>query len=251
MQQVGARYVVLPKDLPSSLADTPVSTTSILAAVRAPTSLPLRVDFAGGWLDVPHHARPGCYIVNCAISPLVTLTHWPYRLSGGLGGSGAHALLCGRDGVAAELELGVGWQDPAVVKETGLCVWHSGQRPALDFKTDGAWLAGRLALLWTGSPHVTPQHTNVPRDYDAIAAAGAAARAAVIPGSESFHGLAVAVAASHDAQARGRVCVLPMVTNWLLLPLLSADIVFQLVNPTGFTSSVLPPFLALSFSAGG
>lgn len=66
--------------------------------------------------DVPKLARPGAFIVNCAIAPLVSLGAWPYRLGGGLGGSGAHALLSGRDGVAAELELGVGWQ----VLERGL-----------------------------------------------------------------------------------------------------------------------------------
>jgi hypothetical protein len=103
--QVGAEYLILPK----SLDYTPTSTTQILANIRAPTHCPLRVDFGGGWLDVPKHARPGAYVVNCAISPLVSLNNWPYQLCGGLGGSGAHALLSGKDALQSELDLGVGW----------------------------------------------------------------------------------------------------------------------------------------------
>ncbi len=60
----------------------------------------------------PTYARPGAYIVNCAISPFVSLDHWPYELRAGLGGSGAWAMLQGRDPVQSELDLGVGWQDP-------------------------------------------------------------------------------------------------------------------------------------------
>jgi hypothetical protein len=63
---------------------------------------------------VPKHARQGAFIVNCAISPLVSLHDWHYEIGGGLGGSAAHALLCGRNSVQSELDLGVGWQDPAV-----------------------------------------------------------------------------------------------------------------------------------------
>lgn len=48
-------------------------------------------------------------------------------------GSGARALLNGRDGVDSEIDLGVGWQDPAAIRETGLRVWRSGPKPVLDF----------------------------------------------------------------------------------------------------------------------
>jgi hypothetical protein len=41
---VGAQYVVLPK----TLDYTPISTTQILANIRAPATCPLRVDFGGG-----------------------------------------------------------------------------------------------------------------------------------------------------------------------------------------------------------
>ena len=52
--QVGAEYVVLPKTPPQF---TPVSTSSIVRNIRTPADAPLRVDFGGGWLDVPRHAR--------------------------------------------------------------------------------------------------------------------------------------------------------------------------------------------------
>ena len=64
--RIGARYVVLPKTPPQF---APISTTEIVRWIRAPQEAPLRVDFAGGWLDVPRFARPGAYIVNCADLP--------------------------------------------------------------------------------------------------------------------------------------------------------------------------------------
>ena len=174
--QVGAKYVVLPKTPPQF---SPVSTTQIVRLIRAPEVAPLRVDFAGGWLDVPRFAREGAYVVNCAISPTVSLRDWPYERNAGLGGSGAWALLNGRDGVTSELDLGVGWQDPAIISETGLCVWRSGRRPELEIKVSGDFLRGRMALYWTGLPHDTPDLAKLPRDYDAIARAAATARDAV------------------------------------------------------------------------
>jgi cytidyltransferase-like protein len=157
--EVGARYVVLPKTPPKF---SPVSTTQIVKFIRAPEAAPLRVDFAGGWLDVPRFARKGAFVVNCAISPTVSLRDWPYNRNAGLGGSGAWALLNGKDGVASELGLGVGWQDPAIISETGLCVWRSGPRPELELKHNGAFLRGRLALFWTGTDHDTPDLANRP-----------------------------------------------------------------------------------------
>ncbi|WP_221175256.1 adenylyltransferase/cytidyltransferase family protein [Akkermansia muciniphila] len=64
--RVGANYVVLPKTPPKF---TPVSTTMLVNRIKAPSAVPLRVDFAGGWLDVPRYARKGSYVVNCAITP--------------------------------------------------------------------------------------------------------------------------------------------------------------------------------------
>lgn len=65
---VGAEYRVLEKKPPKF---EPVTSTSLVRWIRAPTDAPLRVDFAGGWLDVPRLARPDGFIVNCAITPTV------------------------------------------------------------------------------------------------------------------------------------------------------------------------------------
>jgi hypothetical protein len=208
--EVGARYVVLPKTPPRF---KPVSTSSIVRHIRAPQVAPLRVDFAGGWLDVPRLARPGAHIVNCAISPLVSLDNWPYEKMSGLGGSGAWALLNGHDSVASELDLGVGWQDPAVIRETGLCVWRSGQRPELSFKTDGAMLVGRMALLWTGGKHNTPGNVNKPRNYDLISRAGNQAARAVQ--AADLVALAGAVDISYQAQLDEGMSPLPDVPDSL------------------------------------
>jgi cytidyltransferase-like protein len=202
--QVGARYVVLPKTPPQF---SPVSTTQIVKFIRAPEVAPLRVDFAGGWLDVPRFARAGAYVVNCAISPTVSLRAWPYERNAGLGGSGAWALLNGRDGVASELDLGVGWQDPAIIAETGLCVWRSGPRPELELKHNGEFLRGRLALFWTGHDHDTPDLANRPRDFDAIERAGKIARDAVW--HSDLAQLAAAVRASYAMQLGEGMHALP------------------------------------------
>jgi cytidyltransferase-like protein len=203
-EQAGARYVVLPKTPPQFPA---ISTSEIVRWIRAPQEAPLRVDFAGGWLDVPRFARPGGYIVNCAISPTVSLRDWPYERNAGLGGSGAWALLNGRDGVDSELDLGVGWQDPAVIAESGLCVWRSGPRPELEVKSDGAMLRGRLALLWTGQQHSTPDIATRPHDLDAIARAGQAARDAVW--AQDLVRLADAVRQSYAVQLGEGMAALP------------------------------------------
>jgi cytidyltransferase-like protein len=193
--EVGARYVVMPKTPPRF---PPISTTQIVKFIRAPEIAPLRVDFGGGWLDVPRLSRAGAFIVNCAISPTVSLRDWSYQRNAGLGGSGAWALLNGKDGIGAELDLGVGWQDPAVIAETGLCVWRSGLRPVLDVKTSGEFLRGRMALYWTGASHDTPGIVEGKRDYDAIARAGATAREAVW--RSDLAGIADAVRQSYAVQ---------------------------------------------------
>jgi cytidyltransferase-like protein len=202
--QVGARYVVLPKTPPRF---KPVSTSSIVRHIRAPQHAPLRVDIAGGWLDVPRLARTGAHIVNCAISPLVSLSEWPYEKYAGLGGSGAWALLHGENGVESELGLGVGWQDPAVIREGGLCVWRSGEKPDLALKTDGVILRGRMALLWTGSGHRTPDNVGHKRDYELIARAGNLAASAVH--RSDLAQLAEAARLSYQAQLGEGMAALP------------------------------------------
>jgi glycerol-3-phosphate cytidylyltransferase-like family protein len=167
----GAALVAIPR-----LYSEDGSTTAILASIKEVTQLPLRVDFAGGWLDVPKLARPDGYIVNCTISPLVSLDAWPYEQNSGLGGSAAYALLQAKSGVRSELDMGVGWQDPAVIAETGLCVWRSGERPVLDIKLNPDWLSGKMLILWTGKSHKTLDHVEQRRDYETLAKAGAMAR---------------------------------------------------------------------------
>ena len=65
--------------------------TESVAPLGAGYQQKMRDAFAGGWLDVPRFAREGAFIVNCAVSPLVSLRHWPYERNSGLGGSGAWA----------------------------------------------------------------------------------------------------------------------------------------------------------------
>ncbi|MGC4066715.1 MAG: adenylyltransferase/cytidyltransferase family protein [Polyangiaceae bacterium] len=202
--EVGAEYVVLPKTPPQF---PPTSTSKIVRFIRAPQAVPLRVDFAGGWLDVPRYARPGAFIVNCAISPTVTLREWSYRRNSGLGGSGAWALLNGEDGVRSELDLGVGWQDPAVIAEGGLCVWSSGPKPELEIKTNGTMLQGRMALCWTGSEHSTPAAADRSRDYDAIEQASRVAREAVW--ANDFAALCRATSLSYAVQLAEGMSELP------------------------------------------
>jgi cytidyltransferase-like protein len=194
-EEVGAEYVCLPKTPPQF---SPVSSSGIVKWIQAPDEAPLRVDFGGGWLDVPRFARPGAYIVNCAISPTVSLKAWDYEKYAGLGGSGAWALLNGESGVTSELNMGVGWQDPAIICETGLCVWKSGPSPRLHLKRDGEILNGKMALYYTGTDHDTPGVADQKRDFDLIEKAGALAAAAV--DANDLAQLAEAVDTSYQVQ---------------------------------------------------
>ena len=208
--RVGAKYHVLEKTRHDV---TRGSTTELVNLIRAPVMAPLRVDFGGGWLDVPRFARPGAFIVNCAISPLVSLRAWPYRAKSGLGGSAAYAMLRGDDGVRSELDLGVGWQDPAVIAETGLCVWRSGPQPRLQLKRDGKMLRGRMALLWTGNPHDTPGAVDLPRAYETIQRAGELAAKAVL--QENLQLLAAGVRYTYATQVDEGMHTLPDVPQAL------------------------------------
>ena len=52
--------------------------------------------------------------------------------------------------------------------------------PVLDFKRNGSFLAGKMAISWTGVPHDTPAVADNLRDYQQIAAAGRLARDGVL-----------------------------------------------------------------------
>ena len=116
-------------------------------------------------------------------------------------------MLNGKDGVDAELDLGVGWQDPAVIRETGLCVWRSGRRSVLDFKRNGDFLKGRLAVLWTGTPHDTPGVAGFDRDYGRIAESGKVAREGVL--AAELEPLAEGMKIYHETQLSEGMAPLP------------------------------------------
>ena len=193
--QIGSEYVVLPKTLPRI---DQISTSTIINNIKAPQEVPLRVDFAGGWLDVPRFSKKGEYIVNCSISPLVSLDNWEYEKNSGLGGSAAWAILNGKDGIKSELDLGVGWQDPAIINETGLCVWSSGVEPELYFKRNCNMLKGLMAIYFCHEEHNTPSIVDMKRNYNLICEAGQLACKAVK--NENLNLLANAIKISYKVQ---------------------------------------------------
>ena len=209
-EEHGIEFVVLEKTLPE---DGQTTSTQVLSRVKAPAHSPLRVDFAGGWLDVPENAIPGEYIVNCAISPTVSLKEWLYRQGAGLGGSGGWSVLNGWDPVASELGLGVGWQDPAVIAETGACVWKSGPKPVLDFKNTGEFLRGRMAVYDTRIEHNTPGLACLERNFPKIAKAGRVARLGVQ--EQDITVLAIGVQMSYNLQLEEGMLPLPKIGDCL------------------------------------
>ena len=203
-ESIGAAYVVLPKTEPTF---DPISTTSIIKQIRAPLTVPVRVDFAGGWLDVPKYAIEGAYIINCTITPFVSKSAWPYEKKSGLGGSAAWAILKGEDGVQSELDLGVGWQDAASINETGLCAWRSGSKPTLHVKTNNDFLRGHMAILYTGHDHDTPGNVDNQRNYTRIQEAGAVACKGVQ--ERSIELLATSINLSYELQLEEKMQPLP------------------------------------------
>ncbi len=209
-EENGAEFVVLEKSRPEGKM---TSSSEVVSRIKAPLHVPLRVDFAGGWLDVPENAIPGEYIVNCSISPTVSLKEWDYRQGAGLGGSGGWSVLNGWDPVGSELGLGVGWQDPAVIAETGACVWFSGAKPVLDFKNTGEFLRGRMAVYDTRIKHDTPGLAGLKRNFEKIAKAARVARLGVQ--EKDINVLAVGVQLSYQLQLEEGMEPLPAVGECL------------------------------------
>ena len=170
---------------------------------------PLRVDFAGGWLDVPKFSCPQGRIVNVAVTPQVMIDDLDKGRYSGLGGSAARSILQGVDSISSEIEAGAGWQDPAIMLETGLCVWQSGERPTLLLKVNpDQLLRGRMAIVWTGARQDgTVEIANHKRDFAKIAAAGMAAEVAVR--KHSFDKLCAAVSRSYAIQCSEGMKPLP------------------------------------------
>lgn len=209
-EECGVAFVVLEKTAPQGCA---TSSSEVVSRIKAPVHVPLRVDFAGGWLDVPANAIPGEYVVNCSVSPTVSLKEWNYRQGAGMGGSGGWSVLNGWDPVNSELGLGVGWQDPAVIAETGACVWCSGEKPVLDFKNTGEFLRGRMAIYDTRVKHDTPGLASLKRDFSKIARAGRVARLGVL--EQDIDVLAVSVKLSYELQLEEGMAPLPEVGHVL------------------------------------
>ena len=174
--------------------------------IKGIEKLPLRVDFAGGWLDVPDFQIEGGHIVNCTIDQMMERGENEFR-GGGLGWSAANSILNGQTGVRSELDKGVGWQDPAVIWETGLCVWESGNDPKLILKMRGDILQGKMGLHHTGARHVTSDLIDKKRDYDTIKLAGNMAKKAIIDNDYNY--LVEAVRVSYEAQIQEGMNELP------------------------------------------
>lgn len=210
-EELGVEFVVLEKTAPAGFRAT--SSSEVVSRIKAPLHVPLRVDFAGGWLDVPANAIPGEYVVNCSVSPTVSLKEWNYRQGAGMGGSGGWSVLNGWDPVNSELGLGVGWQDPAVIAETGACVWFSGKYPVLDFKNTGEFLKGVMAVYDTRIKHDTPGLAFLPRNFAKIAKAARVARLGVL--EKDVNVLAVGVQLSYQLQLEEGMEPLPRIGSCL------------------------------------
>lgn len=168
---------------------------------------PVRVDFAGGWLDTPGKHRTGGYVVNCAISPLVSKDNWLYSQCSGLGGSSAWAYVNKINPFKFDREHGNGWQDSSIILETGCCVWHSGDEPVLEFKNTGSFLKGHLALFDTNIPHDTQKLVDKSRDIEKIKEISQIARIGVI--NQNIAMLSQAVSLTYQEQLKEGMNPLP------------------------------------------
>lgn len=203
-QQHNIEYLIIPKTLTHQRA---ISTSDIVKFIRAPQEVPLRVDFAGGWLDSPKFSKENGYVVNCSISPMVSLSKWDYDKKSGLGGSGAYAILTGQDPIETEKKFGNGWQDVAIILETGICIWEAGPSPVLIMKTRGDWLRGKMALFNTELPHQKEEIKKIKRNYQLIERASRIAFKAVE--NQSIQNLQDAIHETYMAQLQEGMQPLP------------------------------------------
>ena len=206
--KTGAQYVALPKIQPRF---DPLSTTLSVTPVKAPHFLPLCVNFTGEGLDIAGFPRGGAYVVNCAITPFVSLVKWPYERNSGLGGSSAWAMLEGKNPIQSERERRMGWQAPAVISDTGFCVWKSGAKPVLDFKNTGDFLKGKMAIYHTSMAHNTSSLMGVTRDYKRIVQSSLIAKEGVRENNPDI--LAAGVALYYDIQRDEGMTPLPEIGN--------------------------------------
>ncbi len=85
--EVGTRMEFVSRIVPPELEAT--STTRIIDKINFAYRAPLRIDFAGGWTDVPYIMgdKPG-FVSNITISPLIELKNGKFNFSGYPRGSG-------------------------------------------------------------------------------------------------------------------------------------------------------------------
>lgn len=85
--RLGIELVLVPRVVPPELEAT--STTRIIDKINFSYKAPLRIDFAGGWTDVPFiMGGTSGYVVNIAIKPHVELSAGKFNFSGYPRGSG-------------------------------------------------------------------------------------------------------------------------------------------------------------------
>ncbi|MDZ7605491.1 MAG: adenylyltransferase/cytidyltransferase family protein [Cyclobacteriaceae bacterium] len=85
--KLGVRIQFVKREVPEELL--PTSTTNIINKINYSLKAPLRIDFAGGWTDVPFimKGKKG-YVSNVAIRPLVEFKGGKFNFSGYPRGSG-------------------------------------------------------------------------------------------------------------------------------------------------------------------
>ncbi len=84
---LGTEMVFVNREVPAVLE--PTSTTRIIDKIQFAYRAPLRIDFAGGWTDVPYIMgdKTG-YVSNMTISPLIELKNGAFNFAGYPRGSG-------------------------------------------------------------------------------------------------------------------------------------------------------------------
>jgi len=85
--ELGIKIELVGREVPEELI--PTSTSNIINKINYSLKAPLRIDFAGGWTDVPYimGGKTG-YVSNVAIRPLVELKGGKFNFSGYPRGSG-------------------------------------------------------------------------------------------------------------------------------------------------------------------
>lgn len=85
--KLGVQIVFVKREVPEELE--PTSTTRIIDKINFAFKAPLRIDFAGGWTDVPFimNGEKG-YVTNVAIKPLIEYKAGKFNFSGYPRGSG-------------------------------------------------------------------------------------------------------------------------------------------------------------------